>query len=147
MTKFYQKQDFASFCETQCVYFFVAGMQVTIELIDVNDHAPQFSTQRTRVRVSEGSLPGASISLPPARDLDSPPVNGVAEYRLVDETSCSGTAEGAPFDLRVERQSDGSDDVRLVLQSPGLDRELCDRYTLTIVASDAGSSPQKGGKN
>jgi len=106
----------------------------------VNDNAPEFAAERTRVRVSEGSPPGASISLPPARDRDSPD-NGVAEYRLIDEpvaeTAC--TAAAAPFDLRVERQSDGSDDVRLVLKSPGLDRELCDRYTLTIVASDAGS--------
>ena len=113
--------------------------QVSFELVDLNDHAPRFASDHTRFYVSEGSLPGASISLQPARDVDSP-ANGVAEYRLVDETeACSGDA---PFDLRVEMNADGSHDVRLILQSPGLDREVCDLYRLLVVASDAGSPPR-----
>jgi len=72
---------------------------------------------RTRVYMSEGSLPGASISVQPAQDIDSPD-NGIVAYHLVDDT------DSAPFDLSVERTTDGSHDVRLVLQSPGLDREV-----------------------
>ena len=110
-------------------------LQVSFELIDANDNAPRFDTDQTRIHVSEGSLPGASISLQPAEDIDSP-VNGVDSYQLVDDTSCAG---GAPFDLLVERNADASHDLRLVLQSPGLDRELCDQYRLTVIALDAGT--------
>jgi len=110
-------------------------LQVSFELIDANDNAPRFDTDQTRIHVSEGSLPGASISLQPAEDIDSP-VNGVDSYQLVDDTSCAG---GAPFDLLVERNADASHDLRLVLQSPGLDRELCDQYRLTVIARDAGT--------
>jgi len=112
---------------------------VSFELVDLNDNAPWFEEDQTRIYVSEGSLPGASISLQPAQDIDSPG-NGIAEYRLVDET-CGG-GSGAPFDLRVKRNADGSDDVRLVLQSPGLDREACDHHRLTVIARDAGSPPR-----
>ena len=118
-------------------------MQVTFELVDSNDNGPQFAAERTRVRVSEGLRPGASISLQPAHDIDSP-ANGIAEYQLVDETattSCSD-GDGAPFDLRVERYDDGSHDVQLILRSPGLDRELCDHYRLTLIARDGGIQPR-----
>jgi len=109
---------------------------VSFELIDFNDNDPWFATDHSRIYVSEGSLPGASISLQQAHDIDSPD-NGVVEYRLVDDTptSCS---DSAPFDLRVERNRDGSHDVGLVLQSSGVDREMCDHYRLVVIASDSG---------
>jgi len=106
-------------------------------LVDLNDNAPQFAADQTRIYVSEGSLPGASIALQPAEDIDSP-VNGIDEYRLVDETPVS-SGGGSPFDLLVERNADGSHDVRLILQSPGLDREVCDHYRLRVIARDAGT--------
>jgi len=112
--------------------------QVTFELVDLNDNAPQFATNHTRISVSEGSLPGASFSLQPARDIDSP-ANGVVGYRLVDKTA---GCDEAPFDLVIERSADGSHDVRLTLQSPGVDREACDHYTLVVFADDAGSPPR-----
>ena len=96
---------------------------MSFELIDLNDNAPRFTADQTRIYVSEGSLSGASISLPPAEDADSP-VNGVDEYRLIDATPTSSCG-GAPFDLLVKRDADGSHDVQLIVQSPGLDRELC----------------------
>jgi len=102
-------------------------MQVSFVLVDLNDNAPHFAVDHSRIYVSEGSLPGASIPLEPALDMDSP-ANGVAGYRLVDE---SATCR-APFDLMVERGVDGTVDVQLVLQSPGLDRERCDRYRPVI---------------
>ena len=110
---------------------------MSFELVDLNDNAPWFADDHTRIHVSEGSLPGASISLQPAQDIDSPD-NGVVEYRLVDVTPSSSCGD-APFDLRVERNTDGSHDVRLVLQPAGVDREVCDHYRLTVIASDAGS--------
>lgn len=106
----------------------------------MNDNSPWFSDDHTRVYVSEGSLPGASISLQPAQDIDSPD-NGVVEYRLVDVTPSSSCGD-APFDLHVERDKDGSHDVRLVLQQRGVDREVCDHYQLTVIARDAGSPPR-----
>ena len=116
------------------------SFQVSFDLIDLNDNAPWFSADHTRISVSEGSLPGASIFLQAAQDIDSP-VNGIVEYRLVDETptSCGGPA---PFDLHVERNTDSFHDVRLVLGSAGVDREVCDHYRLTVIASDAGSPPR-----
>lgn len=116
---------------------FVCLSQVSFELVDLNDNDPRFAADHMRIYVSEGSLPGASLSLQPAQDIDSP-VNGVSEYRLVDDTStsCGGHA---PFDIRVERNAGNSHDVRLILQSPGLDREACQLYRLVVVASDAGT--------
>lgn len=107
----------------------------------MNDNAPWFPAAHIRINMSEGSLPGSSISLRPAQDIDSPG-NGIISYRLVDETLTAGAcSDNAPFELRVERDTDGSHDVRLVLQSPGLDREVCDQFRLTVIARDAGSPP------
>lgn len=102
-------------------------------ILDINDNDPTFSTNGTRhIEVVESAPIGSRFPLPAATDADSPRF-GVQRYVFAAQTSWSE----AVFDLRTDRNPDGSMDVRLVLVR-GLDRETRSEYRLTIVAYDGG---------
>ncbi|XP_051514469.1 protocadherin gamma-A11-like [Myxocyprinus asiaticus] len=54
---------------------------VTVDIVDVNDHAPRFPEQKKHLEISETVLPGARFQLQAARDPDSGS-NSVQIYKL-----------------------------------------------------------------
>jgi len=95
-------------------------VKVAVEILDVNDHAPQFPTRRIQHRLAESADPGSSgIVLPSAVDPDAGR-NGVGSYEIVSSTSDK-------FVLEARQTADGGTDLRLLLRDQ-LDRETEDRY-------------------
>lgn len=93
-------------------------VKIAIEIVDVNDHAPEFPTGHTHHRIAESADPESSgIVIPAAIDLDAGR-NGVRMYELQSPTD--------KFLLDVRETADGGTDLRLLLREP-LDRELEDR--------------------
>lgn len=120
----------------QPVQFFQI-IRVVLEVLDVNDHSPQFSAGFRHHELLETALLGSTLASPTATDRDSPPFS-VVRYSL------QGNGDDADFfRLRVDRKSDGSADVRLVLVKP-LDRETHDVHQLVIVAYDGGEPSHTG---
>uniref|UniRef100_A0AAY5E7U8 Cadherin domain-containing protein n=1 Tax=Electrophorus electricus TaxID=8005 RepID=A0AAY5E7U8_ELEEL len=106
---------------------------VTVEILDINDHAPNFSQKTKHLEIGESALPGARFQLQAARDPDSGS-NSIQRYKLSDNDH---------FRLEVkDRDEDGKIPI-LVLQKP-LDRELATIVKLLITAVDGGKPPKSG---
>ncbi|XP_065131426.2 protocadherin alpha-3-like [Paramisgurnus dabryanus] len=106
---------------------------VTVDIIDVNDHAPRFPEQEKRLEISETVLPGARFQLQAARDPDSGS-NSVQIYKL-------SHTDYFRIDIK-DRDRDGKVPV-LILQKP-LDREITKRLELQLTALDGGRPPKSG---
>ena len=112
-------------------------IRIVVEILDVNDNSPQFSAGFRHHELLETALLGTTLASPTATDKDSSPFS-VTRYRL------HGNGDDADFfRLRVDRKSDGSVDVRLVLVKQ-LDREQRDVHQLIIVAYDGGEPAHTG---
>jgi len=109
-------------------------VKIHVELIDLNDNAPVFSSPETEFHLAESTPPGILFPLPIAADPDSPR-NGVVGYRMSPESDV--------FGVQVQNLSTGDVDVRLVLNRL-LDRNQQDRYTFSLIAFDGGQ-PQLSG--
>ncbi|TRY81233.1 hypothetical protein DNTS_021844 [Danionella cerebrum] len=106
---------------------------VTVEVLDVNDHAPSFPEREMRLEIWESALPGARFQLQAARDPDSGS-NSVHHYKLSHNDN---------FRLDVkDRGEDGKIPI-LVLNKP-LDREVIQQIELQLIAVDGGK-PSKSG--
>ncbi|XP_073710575.1 protocadherin alpha-5 isoform X22 [Misgurnus anguillicaudatus] len=106
---------------------------VTVDIIDVNDHAPRFPEQEKRLEISETVLPGARFQIKAARDPDSGS-NSVQVYKLSHTDF---------FRIEIiDRDEDGKVPV-LILQKP-LDREVTKRIRLHLTALDGGKPPKSG---
>ncbi|XP_070610011.1 cadherin-23 [Erythrolamprus reginae] len=102
-------------------------VKVTITILDENDNSPQFDiTSDSSVSISEDSPAGRRIALVLARDPDAGN-NGQVVFSLV-----SGNI-GRAFEIRTTNSTYGE-----VFVARPLDRELIERYTLQIQASDQG---------
>ncbi|TRY90720.1 hypothetical protein DNTS_028511 [Danionella cerebrum] len=110
---------------------------VTVEVLDVNDHAPSFPEREKHLEISETVvLPGARFQLQAARDPDAGS-NSVQTYKL---------SHTDYFRLEVkDRDEDGKVPV-LVLQKP-LDREVFTNVKLQLTALDGGRPPKSGAMN
>ena len=106
-------------------------IKVRIQIIDINDNAPQFTPSFLSIDVSEAADTGTSFVLPAAEDADSQHF-GVSHYELVPSSG--------PFELNVRSRADGSFHLRLILRTT-LDRETTDSYQLTVIAVDGGEPP------
>ncbi|XP_019363367.1 PREDICTED: cadherin-23 isoform X2 [Gavialis gangeticus] len=105
---------------------------VTITVLDENDNSPQFDiTSDSAVSVPEDCAIGKRIALVLARDPDAGS-NGQVTFSLI-----SGNI-GHVFEIHTTNNTYGE-----VFVAKPLDRELLDRYTLRIQASDNGVPPQK----
>ena len=94
-------------------------VKVAVQILDVNDHAPQFPTRRIQHRLAESADPESSgIVLPSAVDPDAGR-NGVHNYEMVSSASDK-------FLLEARQTADGGTDLRLLLRQE-LDREIEDR--------------------
>ena len=116
-------------------YFMI--VRLTINVVDVNDHAPAWSDQQLSVEVLESADAGTKIALPLALDPDGPPLS-VTEYRTT-------TAIDTDVFKLVHHQptAGGFGTLWLELMSQ-LDRESVAVYRMTIIAVDGGSPPLTG---
>ncbi|XP_062333222.1 protocadherin gamma-A10-like isoform X36 [Osmerus eperlanus] len=107
--------------------------RVTVEILDVNDHAPAFPHKDIQFEISESATVGAQFPLKNAED-DDVGLNGLQDYVLTPNNN---------FILKKHENPDGSKYAEMVLQKP-LDREEHPRLSLKLVAVDGGS-PQRSG--
>ncbi|XP_050983305.1 protocadherin alpha-8-like isoform X9 [Labeo rohita] len=106
---------------------------VSIEIVDINDHAPTFPEKEKRLEISESALPGARFQLQAARDPDGGS-NSVQQYKLSHNDN-----------FRIEVKDRGEDRKMpfLILQKP-LDRETSRRHKIHLTALDGGRPPKSG---
>ncbi|XP_029367983.1 protocadherin gamma-C5-like isoform X3 [Echeneis naucrates] len=107
--------------------------RVVVDVLDVNDNAPQFSTSNISLEISEAAAPGTRFRLESAHDPDVG-TNSLRTYHL---------AANDFFTLNVESKSDGSKFPELVVGKP-LDRETQGQFRLSLTAVDGGQ-PEKSG--
>lgn len=101
-----------------------------IEVLDINDNTPQFSSPILTLSIPENTHIGALFSIPMATDRDSG-TNGVAEYTLT-----SGPDADQLFTLQVALDSEEKLPQLVVMGN--LDREKKDSYDLNIRVVDGG---------
>ncbi|KAM4586816.1 protocadherin alpha-8-like isoform 7-T7 [Fundulus diaphanus] len=106
---------------------------IGVEVLDINDHSPNFSEAEKILEISESVLPGARFQLKPARDLDSGQFS-VQQYKL---------SQNDHFRLEVRDKEDDGKVPILVLQK-SLDREAARSHFLLLTALDGGKPPKSG---
>ncbi|XP_030060503.1 cadherin-1 [Microcaecilia unicolor] len=104
-------------------------MEIIVNVIDQNDHAPEFTEKVFRGSVPEGSKPGTTVMQVTATDLDDAvsTSNGIVAYFITNQEPKQ------PNDhlFTIHRQTG----VISVLGT-GLDREKVSEYVLTLSAQD-----------
>ncbi|XP_046872959.1 protocadherin-1-like [Hypomesus transpacificus] len=105
-----------------------------IEVQDVNDNTPQFTSPILTLSIPENTHIGALFSIPMASDKDSGR-NGVAEYSL-----SAGPDADQLFSLQVAEDTDERLPQLIVMGN--LDREQKDSYDLNIRVVDGGVPPR-----
>ncbi|XP_026186726.1 protocadherin alpha-3-like [Mastacembelus armatus] len=106
--------------------------RIDVDILDVNDNAPLFSTKLQNLYIAESTLSGVKFALSEATDADVGK-NGVSTYKL---------SQNEHFSLAVHKAGD-SVSAELVLQK-ALDREKQPVITMTLTAVDGGSPPKTG---
>lgn len=107
--------------------------RVVVDILDVNDNAPQFSTSNISLEISEAAAPGTKFLLESAHDPDVG-TNSLRTYHL---------AANDFFILNVETKSDGSKFPELLVDKP-LDRETQASFRLLLTALDGGQPVRSG---
>nr|XP_055064641.1 protocadherin alpha-C2 [Misgurnus anguillicaudatus] len=106
---------------------------IELEIMDINDNAPQFRRERIPLDISESATPGERFSLTNAVDADVGE-NSIETYYLT---------ESDKFTIEIQSGSDGTKYVDLVLKA-SLDREKQAVHTLTLTAVDGGTPARSG---
>ncbi|XP_031647249.1 protocadherin beta-16-like [Oncorhynchus kisutch] len=106
---------------------------ITIEIQDINDHAPAFSKKELNLEISESAPIGTVFLLDSAADPDVG-INSLHSYSLKPTDN---------FVIKQHSRADGSKYAEMVLQS-GLDREKQSEHSLILTAVDGGD-PQRTG--
>ncbi|XP_053284256.1 protocadherin gamma-A2 [Pleuronectes platessa] len=128
--------------ETPCSFSFEVILEnpmelhrITVEVLDINDHAPVFPKKDKPLsfEISESAVVGVPFPLQSAEDLDVGQ-NALQDYVLSPNDN---------FILKQHANPDGSKNVEMVLQKP-LDREQRPHLTLKLIAVDGGT-PQRSG--
>ncbi|XP_040200831.1 protocadherin gamma-C5-like isoform X10 [Rana temporaria] len=104
-----------------------------IEVLDINDNSPFFSSINQVIKITEVASPGLRFQLELAKDLDVGK-NGVRQYNLNSNPY---------FSLLIKNRKDGSLIAELVLDK-SLDREVNAEHTLIFTAIDGGEQPRSG---
>ncbi|XP_046907515.1 protocadherin gamma-A10-like isoform X8 [Hypomesus transpacificus] len=107
--------------------------RITVEILDVNDHAPVFPIKDIHFEVSESASIGAQFPLQHAEDPDVG-LNALQNYVLTPNDN---------FILKQHTNPDGSKYAEMILQKP-LDREEHPLLSLKLIAVDGGN-PQRSG--
>ncbi|XP_009490133.2 protocadherin beta-15 [Pelecanus crispus] len=100
--------------------------KVLVEVVDVNDNAPELTVSSFNSPLPENALPGTVVALFTVRDRDAG-ANGKISCALEDQLS---------FSLRPAYKN-----YYELATVSALDREETARYILTVTAADAGSPP------
>ena len=105
-----------------------ATTTVVVDVLDINDNAPQFLDLPYRFSVSEGAAGGEVVGILTATDADEGSNANVTDFTVIQ-----GNLEGA-FELNAQSG------ILRVQPSilPPLDRESIDTYQLTVRVSDSG---------
>ncbi|KAM4584291.1 protocadherin-18a isoform 1-T1 [Odontesthes bonariensis] len=106
---------------------------VNVEVLDINDNAPQFARAIIPIEISESAAVGAHIPLDSATDPDVGE-NSLYTYALEPNNF---------FKIDVQSRSDGVKYAELVVLRE-LDREVRSGYELQYTASDRGVPPRTG---
>nr|XP_049604907.1 protocadherin alpha-3 isoform X39 [Syngnathus scovelli] len=106
--------------------------RIDIDILDVNDNAPLFTTKMQNLYIAESTLPGVKFALSEASDADVGK-DSISTYRL---------SPNEHFSLAVHKAGGGVS-AELVLKK-GLDREKQPLITMTLTAVDGGSPPRSG---
>lgn len=106
---------------------------IELEIMDINDNAPQFRRERIPLDISESARPGEKFSLTNAVDADVGE-NSIKTYFL---------SQSDEFTIEIQSGSDGTKYVDLVLQAP-LDREKQAVHSLILTAVDGGTPTRTG---
>ncbi|XP_051903397.1 protocadherin alpha-C2-like isoform X2 [Hippocampus zosterae] len=106
---------------------------VVVEIVDVNDNAPQFPRDEYQVEITESALPGSRYPIENAQDPDVGS-NSVRIYQL---------STNDHFALVSNKPSLNTKHIELVLKKP-LDREQTPYHQLILSAVDGGT-PEKTG--
>ncbi|XP_062282122.1 uncharacterized protein LOC133986310 [Scomber scombrus] len=107
--------------------------RITVEITDINDNAPSFTSSEKRFEISESAVIGSKFVLDKAVDADIG-ANTLQTYSLKPTNN---------FALQLENQADGSKKVEMVLQKP-LDREQHEQLSLLLTALDGGQPRMSG---
>ncbi|XP_063784665.1 protocadherin gamma-C5-like isoform X34 [Pseudophryne corroboree] len=135
--------DRESLCgsSTSCLLHLEAAVEnplelstLEIEILDINDNSPTFSTNNHTIKITEVfTSPGARFALEIAEDLDVGN-NGVSQYML---------NRNPYFSLSVKNRKDGTLVPQLVLEKH-LDREEKQKHNLVLTATDGGEPARSG---
>ncbi|XP_041929670.1 protocadherin alpha-3-like isoform X20 [Alosa sapidissima] len=106
---------------------------IAVEVLDINDHIPNFLEKVKKLEISESALPGARFQLQPAQDPDGG-TNSVQQYKL---------SQNEHFRIEVKDRGANGKIPFLVLQKQ-LDRESIPNHRLIISASDGGRPTKTG---
>ncbi|XP_060764450.1 protocadherin alpha-2-like [Neoarius graeffei] len=98
--------------------------KVLIEVVDVNDNAPDISVTLLMSSVSEDIKPGTDVALITISDKDSG-ANGKVNCKII-----------APSPFKLQRSYKNS---YALLVNEALDRERLSQYNITVVANDEGT--------
>ncbi|KPP56580.1 Protocadherin gamma-A11-like, partial [Scleropages formosus] len=107
--------------------------RVSVEVLDINDHAPTFQKKEIKLEISESAALGTRFLLGSAEDPDEG-INALQKYILYPTEN---------FILKQHSRPDGVKYAEMVLQKP-LDREEHPHLSLTLTAVDGGN-PQRSG--
>ncbi|XP_023559815.1 protocadherin beta-12-like [Octodon degus] len=107
--------------------------QAEVQIIDINDHSPEFLEKEMLLKISESSALGTTFPLKKAQDMDVGP-NNIKNYVL---------SPNSYFRVLTREGSDGGTYPELV-QDKALDREKEAELRLTLTAHDGGSPPRSG---
>ncbi|XP_010893089.1 protocadherin-18a isoform X2 [Esox lucius] len=106
---------------------------VEVEVLDINDNAPQFARAVIPIEISESAAVGARIPLDSASDPDVGE-NSLYTYSLEPNNY---------FKIDIQSRTDGAKYSELVVLRE-LDREMQPGYELQLTASDKGVPPKTG---
>ncbi|PAA90202.1 hypothetical protein BOX15_Mlig009452g1 [Macrostomum lignano] len=111
---------------------FDATVDVRISILDINDNAPSWSRHSLEARLSEDFPVRQTFRVEAAKDRDYGP-NGTLSYELKD---ASGT-----FSIATYHPDSSIEWIAISVDKP-LDREVIEKYNLTLVAKDSAPSPR-----
>ncbi|XP_066573653.1 protocadherin alpha-6-like [Amia ocellicauda] len=109
---------------------------VGVEIVDRNDHSPNFPVQEKHLEIAESTLPGARFPLEAAHDPDVG-INSLRSYKL---------CQNEHFELEVKDRGEDNKIPFLILKKP-LDREIDPEMKLLLTAYDGGKPERQGSVN